>query len=489
MSPHRDGPAPSARYPWIAMAVIIVGAYPFVLNITVLGVALPSIAGDLQRPGAPEVDWVVTAYLVAVSAVQPGTGWMADQWGKRRLYVTALALFGLGTLVAGLAPTMEVLVVGRVVQGLGGGALMPIGLAIIYEVFEPTRRGLALGVWGVAIMAGPALGPPLGGWMTTAGSWRWIFWGMLPFVLLGFELGRRLLRDVGRLQPRPVDLPSWLLATLGLAAVIVAFRQAPSWGLTSLPTFLAWAIAVATLALFVRRGRRHPWPLLDLGMFSVRPFNVSMLVVGLLTVAQYARLTFLPVHLQVVQGLTPAEVGLLLAPGALGVAATMPLGGWLADRVGVRVPVMTGLAVMAVGMGLLARLRADATGGEIIAILVVSGLGTGLATMPNTLAAMSCLTDRLAPQASVVTSLNRQVTAAMGTAVLAAFVVAQLGAVVPEARDAAAVAAAHATYTGVFRVAFWCLVATTAAAILLPGRRVMREFQRARTLERMEAIS
>lgn len=480
------GGADLGRYPWVAMGVILGGTYLFVLDTTVLGVALPDIARDLPSPQGLGIDWVVTAYLVAVGSVQPATGWMADRWGKKRIYISALAMFTLGSVLAGLAPSLEFLVVARAVQGFGGGAMQPVGMAIIYELFPADRRGTALGVWGVAIMAAPALGPPLGGWVTTAASWRWIFLVNLPIGLFVLWLARRKLRETGTREYRTLDGPGWVLAATGLVTVVIAFRQAPDWGVTSPTTLVSLVVGAVLLAILVRRSLRmgEQRALLDFRMFTIPTFTISMVVVGLLTITQFGRLTFLPVEFQYVRGMGADEVGLLLAPPAVAVALTMPLGGWLADRIGARVPVVTGMSLLAVSSWFLGHLEPTTTQTTIILILMVGGLGSGLAIMPNTVAAMNSLPTAKVAQAAAIRAINRQVAGAAGTALLAAVLVASLGAVSPETLPVPPDAAtAQAAYNRIFIVMFWILVAAATLGLFLPGRTQMRQFQDERAEE------
>lgn len=483
------GGADLGWYPWIAMGVILGGSYLFVLDTTVLGVALPDIARDLPSGPAIGIDWVVTAYLIAVGAVQPATGWMADRWGKKRIYIAALGMFTLGSVLAGLAPSLELLVLARAVQGFGGGAMQPVGMAIIYELFPADRRGTALGIWGVAIMAAPALGPPLGGWVTTAASWRWIFLVNLPIGLIVLLLARRHLREVGVREHRTLDRPGWLLAATGLVTLVIAFRQAPQWGVTDVRTAVGVLVGGVLVALLVRRSLRmdEQRSLLDFRMFTVPTFTISMLVVGLLTVTQFGRLTFLPVEFQYVRGMSADQVGLLLAPPALAVAVTMPLGGWLADRIGARIPVVTGMTLLAISSWFLGHLTPETTRTTIILILMVGGLGSGLAIMPNTVAAMNSLPSSRIAQAAAIRSINRQVAGAAGTAVLAGVLVASIGAVSPEGLSTPpSPAVAQAAYNRLFIVMFWILVMAATLGLLLPGRRRMREFQEQRAAEHAE---
>jgi EmrB/QacA subfamily drug resistance transporter len=471
------------RYPWVAMGIILTGSYPFVLNTTVLGVALPQIAEDFVTRAGFDVDWVVTSYLLALTTIQPATGWLADRWGRKRVYTIALAVFTAGSLLAGLSNGLPMLVAARVLQGLGGGAMMPVGMAMIYELFPPDRRGMALGVWGFAIMGAPGFGPPLGGLAVTMASWRWIFLVNVPIGILTWVLSTRLLRDVGFREHRPLDARGWALASTGIILVLIGARQAPAWGLASPTTLAALGLGALLLVLLVAISLRRPQPLIDFRMFTVSTFSICMGVFALLSVSQYARLTFLPIELQVVRGLTAAEVGLILAASAAGVALTMPMGGWLADRIGARVPMVTGLSIVTGGTFLLSRLEPATPVPQIVAILVVSGIGTGLSLTPNTVAAMNSLPQRFVSQAAALRSLNRQVSAALGTALLAGFVVGQLGAMAPAVSTAADVARAQSVYNDVFFIAFLFLVATTVAAAFLPGRRGMRQLQAERQAE------
>lgn len=479
----------AGRSAWLAMAAILGGSYMFVLDTTVLGVALPDIGREFGASDGIGVDWVVTSYLVSVGAVQPATGWLADRFGKRRVYVTALAAFTVGSVLAGLAPNMPLLIVARAVQGLSGGAMQPTGMAMIYELFPAERRGTALGIWGVAIMAAPALGPPLGGWVTTTASWRWIFLVNLPIGLLALALARRYLRETGFVDRRsPLHWQAWLVSAAGILTVVMASRQLPAWGLTSPATLGMLVLGLALLTALVRMSLPRERPLIEFRMFRVPTFSISMGVVALLTMTQFGRLTYLPVQLQVIRDLTAGEVGLLLAPAAVGVAALMPIGGWLADRIGARLPVAVGLSIYAASTWWLGHLTPTTPQGDIVLWLVVAGVGLGLTLIPNTVAAMNSLPTRFVAQAAAVRSVNRQIFGAMGTAVFAAVLVASLGTVSPG--DVAALGPledVQAAYNRVFIGSFWMQVAAAALALLLPGRRQTLEHQAARRAEEPHA--
>lgn len=470
-------------YPWVVMGVVLAGSYLVVLNTTVLGVALPDIARDLG-PGSPlDADWVITTYLLAVVGVQPATAWLADRLGHKRLYVSCLAAFGLGSLLCSVAPSMELLLGARLVQGAGGGALMPLGMAMVLDVFPPHRRGLVLGVRGVAIMAGPALGPPIGGVLVTQASWRWIFGALVPIALLAFLLAVRLLHDPGERQHRPLDKSGWLLAFAGIGLVVVGARQAPGWGFGSPATLGALGAGVVLLAVLAVRSRGRDHPIIEPRLFANPLYVLSLVMVWLVTVVLYARLNFLPVELQVVRGIPAQSVGLILVPSALGLALTMATGGWLADRVGARLPSMVGLSVLSLTTWQLATLTPTTPIWWLVVVLVLQGLGSGLMRVPVNITGMNALANRDITQGAALRSLNRQVAGALSVAVLAALLTVQLGEIAPTVTTAAEIAEAQAAYNTLFKVAFGFVLAALAASAFMPGRRRMQQLQSERAAE------
>ncbi|WP_344896302.1 DHA2 family efflux MFS transporter permease subunit [Actinomadura meridiana] len=471
------------RRPWIVTGVLLFGTYAVAMNLTVLGIALPPIADDLGSGARVSPDWVIGAYFVAIVVVQPAVGALGDRWGRRRVYNLSIATFAAGSVLCTVAPTMTLLIGGRVVQGLGGGALMPIATAMVYEMFPPHRRGLALGVWGIAMMAAPALGPPVGGWVVTAASWRWIFLLLTAVSIAGLLLGLALLHDTGRRVRRSLDWGGWALAAAGVITLVLVSRHVPAHGLTATGLGMA-AAAAAALAVLVRRSLRRAEPLIEFRMFTFPIFTAAMVVIFINALAQYARLTYLPVEFQVVRDMSARDVGLLLSPAAVAVAVTMPLGGWLADRIGSRVPVVIGMVGMAVPTLALARLEPGTPIAWILAVLVVQGLGMGIAMMPTTVAAMNVLPGRFVAQASSVTALNRQISGALGTAFLAALLVAALGSVSPDGpHSPAEITHAQDAYNHIFLATACALAAAVVPALFLPGRRRMRCLQRQRAAE------
>lgn len=459
-------PASTPRSAWVALWVVLVGGYCAILNITVISVALPDIEADLG--GSIDVDWVATAFLVGVVFGLPATGWLADRFGRKTVYSACVVVFGIGSMLCAWAPDMPLLVGGRFVQGTGGGALIPVGMTIVLEAFPPERRGTAMGLWGIGTAGAPAAGPVVGGWMVTSVGWRSIFVVFVVLAAVALVFALALLPSSGYRQRRRFDALGWAVASAVTVLAVIAVRQAPSLGGTS-PVLWAMAAAVVGLSLWlVVRSLKVSDPIIDFRMFGNWTFNLTVALTAFINVAQYARVNFLAVELQTVRGFDAQYVGLLLAPAAIGVALTGPLGGRLTDRVGARTPVICGLVAIVVSMWMLATLRTDTPSWEIAVALVLQGCGIGLANMPVTVASMNSLPQRYVAQGSAITNLTGQFSAAAGAAVFGALLVAQVGNATGEGVPAGA---AQEAFNNLFLTAFWVAVVGLLVAFFLPGKR------------------
>lgn len=473
--------AADRRYPWVAMAVVLTGTFMVILDTTIVNVALPEIGEALTATN--QIEWVVTAYLLAVGLSQLGTGWFSDRFGKKRAFIASLIVFTAGSLLCAAAPSLWWLVAARIVQGFGGGAMMPVGLAMIYELFPAERRGTALGVWGIAAMAAPALGPVLGGGIATGASWHWLFLVNVPVGVIGTAAAVLVLRDQGFRQPRPLAWKNYALAAVGLAAFLLALDRAGALGWSS-PLVIGGLVGgLAVIGLFIVAELRSPSPLIEVRMFAVGTFSLTIVLVWLVTGAQFARLVFIPLELQQVRGLTPFETGLVLSPAALGAAVTMPLGGRLADRIGARVPVTAGLLLLGVSQLMLGTISLDTSLQQITTALVIGGAGTGLVLMPSNVAGLNALPGELISRAAAVRSLNRQIAGAFGVAVLSTVVAGRIGGLGGTGVDAATLQAA---YNLPFLIALVALVVAIPLGLRLPNQARTRELQEERGREARE---
>lgn len=476
------------RYPWVAMGVVLIGTFMVILDTSIVNVALPQISIELEsREG---VEWVVTAYLLALALATPASGWLADTFGRKNVFITALAVFTTGSLLAALAPNLGFLVGFRALQGLGGGALMPVGLATIYELFPPERRGTALGVWGVAAMSAPALGPVIGGSIATSVSWRWLFLVNVPVGVVGLVAASRWLRETGYRLVRRFDALGLALVGVGLALVLLGSTGAPDRGWGAPSTLALLLVGTFLCVAFVLHVLRTDHPLIDVRMFRVSTFSLSITIISLVTIMQYGRLVFIPLQLQTLRGFTPLRVGVLLVPSAIGAAITMPLGGRLADRIGARIPVLIGTAILSVAAWMLAHLRIDTHELTIAAIIGFQGFGIGLAMMPNTVAGLNSLPHTFVAQSAAVRNMIRQLAGAVGVAVLATVVASRLPPGAPGDLGADGIRDAQAAYNTVFLIGCVATVLGFLLALFLPGGERTRAMHaaRARELEEIETF-
>lgn len=470
-------------YRWTAMGIVLVGAFMVVLDITIVNIALPAVRDGFDSD--LNVEWVVTSYAVAVGVTQTTSGWIGDRFGRRVAFVGAIAAFTVGSILCAAAPSLELLVVARVIQGVGGGLLIPIAMAMVYELFEPDERGRALGIFGIAVMVAPAAGPILGGILVSSVGWRWVFLINVPIGAVAMPLALRLLRDTGYRETRRFDGRGLVLVGAGLVALLVGLQQGGDWGWGSPETVLALTVAVVSLVAFALHSLRVPQPLVDIRIFANPVFGLSMAAMAAVTLGQFTRLVYVPLELGTTRGTTELTIGLVMMPSAVGMALLMPVGGRLVDRIGSRIPFTVGTAILAVSFVFLAGLSVDTGLVTIATILFVGGIGSGLAMMTPNIVAMNAVTAAQVAQASGLSSATRQVMAGVGTAVMAAIFAARVPDV-EDLSDPAVVDRAVSAYNDVFAVVTVVLVAGLVLGLALPGRRRALELQAERRAEAAE---
>ena len=398
--------------------VVVLGTVMAILDTTVVNVALQALVLQF-RTSFDIIQWVVTGYMLALATVIPVTGWACDRFGTKRLYLLSIALFLVGSMVAGMAWNVPSLVAFRVVQGLGGGMLMPAGMTIITRAAGPHRVGRVMAVLGVPMLLGPIGGPILGGWLVDAVSWRWIFYINVPIGVVALLLASRLLpRD----EPRPADrfdFPGMLMLSPGLALLIFGVSKIPqSGGVGSVDVWLPALAGLALIVGFVVRGTRVASPLVDLKLFKNRAFTISMVTTSLFMIAFMGVMLVLPTYFVLVRGESALDAGLLLAPQGVGAMLTMPVGGRLADRIGARRIVLPGFALILAGTAVFTQVGADTPYPLLLAGLFVMGLGMGLTMMPISAAALQTLTERSVARGSTAMNIVQQTAGGVGSAII-----------------------------------------------------------------------
>jgi EmrB/QacA subfamily drug resistance transporter len=403
--------------------VVVLGAIMSILDITVVSVGLRTFQNIFHATPA-EVAWTMTGYTLALASVIPLTGWAADRFGTKRLYILAVVLFTLGSAACATAQSLEMLVVFRILQGLGGGMLMPLGMTIMTRAAGPERIGRVMAVLGVPMLLGPIFGPIIGGWLIDIASWHWIFLINVPIGIVAVVYAALVLpRD--HVEPsESFDFVGMLLLSPGLALFLFGVSSIPqaqqedgTWWTARV--VVCSLVGVALIAAFVpwalRRHNIHP--LVDLRLFQNRNMTIAVIAMALFAIAFFGAGLLFPLYFQQVHGESPLKSGILLAPQGIGAMLTMPVAGVLADKIGPGKVVLTGLVVDLIGLGMFAFTDEHSPYTYLIGALFVMGLGMGATMMPIMTAALASLDDASIARGSTLMNITQQVAASIGTAV------------------------------------------------------------------------
>jgi EmrB/QacA subfamily drug resistance transporter len=446
-------------YQWIVATVFVCGMFIDILDTTIVNVALPTLGRDFHA-GTTSIEWVVLGYLLSLAVWIPASGWVGDRLGTRRVFLCALAMFTFASALCGQANSLSELVTFRVLQGVGGGMLAPVGTAMLFRAFPPIERAKASTVLIVPTVLAPALGPVLGGWLVTDVSWRWIFYVNLPVGALAFAIGYLFLREEREGTAGRFDVPGFVLSGGGLALVLYALSQGPDKGWRSPQVALTGIVGVVMFVLLVIVETRIPEPMLALRLFRERMFR-SANVVLTLTYGSFVGVIFLmPLYLQNLRGFTPLQSGLTTFPQALGVIVSSQLVGRLYHRVGPRRLIVGGMLGMAAVTAPLAFIGLRTGLWPIRAIMFGRGIAMAFAFVPMQAATYANITPADTGRASAIYSTQRQIAAALGVATLGSVLVSRIHAANAGVTDPRALA--HGALSG-YHAAF--LIGTVFVAL------------------------
>jgi len=368
---------------WWVLAAVGTGTFMSALDGSVVNSILPFLRTTLRTEVAT-VEWVVTIYLLVVSGLLLGFGRLGDLRGHKGVYLTGLVGFVLSSALCGLSPSVNWLIGARALQAISAAMLFANSPAILTGAFPGKQRGQALGLQAVMTYLGLTAGPSLGGLLAQHVGWRSVFYINVPVGAVALFLSARFIARDAPQRDRPrFDTAGAVLFFLGLFALLIALNQGHSWGWTSPAVLGVAAFSVAVLFAFVRRERRIPHPMLDLRLFSRRAFSSATVSAILNYVCVYGIVFLVPFYLIQGRGLKTGEAGVLLTAQPLAMMVSAPISGTVSDRIGVRIPAMAGMGVLACGLFLLSRIEQDTPFGSVAMALVVCGLGTGTFIAPN----------------------------------------------------------------------------------------------------------
>jgi DHA2 family multidrug resistance protein len=413
-----DEPLTAARKWTITGAVMLVTVMQ-VLDVTVTNVALPHIQGSLSA-AIDEVSWVLTSYLAANAIVLPATGWLASLLGRKRMFLICTVVFTVASILCGLAPNIETLLLARVLQGLGGGPLMPLSQAIMWEIFPLRQRGMAMAAWGVGIMMAPIFGPTLGGWISDNWSWRWIFYINLPIGVVGFLVASAVLFDPWYLRkPGRIDAPGLVLMAVGFLSLQLVLDQGERYEWFD-SAFIAVLAVLAVLALigFVLRELTTDEPILDLGVYADRNFAAGSVIMLTVMIGFFSSMVLLALFTQKVLGYDAWTSGLVLAPGGVGNLLSLVLAGRLITRIDQRWLLAAGCLLNAYATYEMSTITLGADYWALAWPRLVQGVGIGFIFVPLNTVALATISRERMGNATVLLNVVRNLGGAIGVALL-----------------------------------------------------------------------
>jgi len=406
------------------MLAIIVGMIMVILDSTVMNVAIPGLVKDFHS-SLSTIQWVVTGYTLAQSAVIPLAGWMTDRFGAKRIFLITVLLFTAGSVLCSFATTPEMLIAFRVIQGLGGGMMAPIGMAIVFRLAPADKFGSVMGMLGVPMLLAPALGPILSGWLIEYASWHWIFLINLPIGIIALIIGIRSLPNLERKAVPALDYLGMILGPIAFATLAYAVSEGGrSW--TSVQTITSLSIGLVALLLFIVVELRHKQPLLELRVFASWNFTRGIVITWVSQFALFGSMLLLPLFLQSVKGYGALTTGQILMTQAIVAGVFLPIGGRLYDKVKARPLAVVGMSLVAASLFMLSKIDLHTSTFMVIVSLALAGAGMGLGMMSLNSHVLQSAPRELVSRVTSLTSAAQQVIVSFAAAGVTGFLTSRM---------------------------------------------------------------
>ena len=405
---------------WSILIVVILSSFMAILDNNIVNVALPKIMANFGTT-VDQIEWVVTGFMIAFAISMPATSWLREVLGLKKVFMASLVMFSLGSALCGAAWGKYSLIVFRIVQAIGGGAMMPTGLTLISETFPPHERGTAMGVWSIGLMVGPAIGPFLGGYLVDEVSWRAIFYVNLPVGAMAI-LAAHLILSPNRPheQKRRFDFIGFISFSVFLGGLLIALTQGQREGWNSDYILSCFGISLLGLVPFVISGFLREDPIIDFRLFAIHNFLMANIINFIRAVALFGSMFLLPLFLQNLMGYTALRTGFILVPTAITVAIVSPFSGMISDRIGAKIPLFAGTALTAFSLFIYKDLSLNSDYWFLFWSQVLRGAGMGLINAPLMSTALNAIRREKTSVASGLLTVNMQVGGAFGIAIIGA---------------------------------------------------------------------
>ena len=420
----------SLNYKWFLLANIMLGTFMAVLDATIVNVGLPKIMASFGV-GLDKIEWVITAYMLAMAVMLPTSGWLADKFGYKRMYFFGLLLFTFGSMLCGMSSNEDMLIVSRVIQGLGAGTIQPLGMAIITREFPPNQRGIALGFWAIAAAASVSFGPLIGGFLIDTFNWQLIFDVNIPIGIVAMLFTIIIQSEYKNKKTRKFDTVGFISVTIFLPLTLYALSEGNSATNSAgwhAPYILAFAaIALIAFTVFITAELTVKEPLIDLRLLSNRNFGISNIILIIFSIGMFGSTFLLPVYLQNSMGYTALQAGSVFLPVGLIQGIVAPISGRISDKLNPKIPIILGVLLLAFSFYLNSQLSWMTELKFIMLSLYLRGLGMGLLfTALSTVSLLDIPREKMA-QASAITNSIRQLGGSLGVALLATLLTTRVG--------------------------------------------------------------
>jgi EmrB/QacA subfamily drug resistance transporter len=420
-------------YKWLVAICFVSGLFMDILDTTIVNVALPTIGRDF-RAGNTTLEWVVTAYLLSLAVWIPASAWFGDRIGTKRVFMFALAMFTLGSALCATANSMEMLIIFRVIQGVGGGMMTPVGTSMLFRAFPPAERAAATAVLIIPTALAPMMGPLLGGWLVDNASWHWIFIINIPVGILAFVFSGLVLKEERQSNAGRFDIPGFVLSGSGLPLILYALSQAPEAGWTAAKVLLPGILGIALFVALIAVELRTSDPLLHLHLFANRMFRNGIMAVFATFAGILGVIFLLPLFLQQLRGITAFQSGLATFPQALGLVVMGQVSSRIYPLIGPRRMVAVGLAAAASTTAVFYFVDLRTSLWVIRGIMFVFGLSLGLAMVPVQTATYATIDPPAIGRATSLFSTTRQVAGSVSVAIIATILASRTKAHISDAR-------------------------------------------------------
>ncbi|WP_026576319.1 DHA2 family efflux MFS transporter permease subunit [Bacillus sp. UNC438CL73TsuS30] len=408
---------PIDRPPWGILAILMIGAFISMLNETLLNVALPSIMKDLDV-SASTVQWLSTGYMLVNGVMIPATAFLIQKYTARRLFLTAMSLFLIGTILAGFATSFPVLLVARMIQASGSAIMMPLLMNVMLTSFPPEKRGAAMGLFGLVFIFAPAVGPTLSGWLIEHFDWRMLFHFVTPIAAIVLVIAIFLLKDKKKDVEIRLDFLSFLLSSIGFGGLLYGFSSAGNKGWDSPQVYITIIVGAVSIVLFIWRQLKLEVPMLNFRIYKYPMFTLSSAISIVITMAMFSAMLLLPIYVQSIRGISPIKSGLLMLPGSILMGIMSPITGKLFDKYGGRLLAITGLSITIITSYFLSTLTLHTTYTELILIYSARMFGMSMVMMPVMTNGLNQLPAHQYPHGTAMNSTLQQVSGAIGSALL-----------------------------------------------------------------------